>query len=109
MQMNSGMRNLSLLFILLLVLQGCIATLDVTPEEVVSEINSALKQGDDAAKIEEYFATKKLGVSFDKYQNRYQSNIRHPESGFHAITIYVYVDSNKGFLGAEAFDSYTFL
>ena len=93
----------------LVLLQGCMQTLDVTPAEVTSEINAQLKSGDSAFKIEDYFKSKGLSASFDAYSNRYQSIIRHPDSNFHAITIYIYVDNDKNFKSVEANDSYTFL
>ena len=88
---------------------GCFTKLDTTPEEVEKKINTSLKPGDAPERIEAYFKKESLGLSYDKYQGRYQSIIRHPESNFHAITIYIYVDKNKRFIRVEANDSYTFL
>lgn len=92
-----------------LMLAGCVSTLDITPKEVEAKINSSLKPGDSAAKIEAYFENEGLGLSYDRFQDRYHSIIRHPESNFHAITIVIFVDQNKRFIRAEADDSYTFL
>lgn len=91
------------------ILTGCLSTLDITPKEVEEKINLSLTPGDDAGKIEAYFKNEGLGLSYDKFQNRYQSIIRHPDSNFHAITIYVYVDESKKIVRVEANDSYTFL
>ncbi len=102
-----GVRVLFLLSALMLA--GCFPTLDITPEEVEEKINSTLKPGDSAEKIEAYFEKEGLGSSYDRFLNRYQSIIRHPESNFHAITIYVYVDENKRFIRIQADDVYAFL
>lgn len=113
MSMSIGsMKKASWLITLLtltLLLSSCFQKLEVTPEEVVSEINAKLIAGDEKEKIEAYFKNKDLDSSFDNYAQRYQSIIRHPESGFHAIVIYIYVDENQSFIRAEVNDSYTFL
>ncbi len=84
-------------------------TLDTTPQELEININAALKSGDSAQKIEEYLTSQELDSSYDGYSNRYQGIIRHPDSNFHAIVFYIYVDKNKAFIKVEANDSYTFL
>ena len=86
---------------------ACGPTLDVTPSEVVSQIEASLGPGDNSEKIEAYFAEQELGASFDRFNQRYQSIIRHPDSNYHAIVIYVYVDKEHRFTRAEANDSYT--
>ena len=88
-------------------LSGCGPTLDITPQEVESEINKVLSPGDSAEAIEAFFAKKGWSLSYDQYQNRYQSTIRHPESNYHAISIYLYVDDEKCFLRVEAKNTYT--
>jgi hypothetical protein len=90
-------------------LAGCVSKLDITPQEVEAKINASLKVGDSSEIIEAYFKQEGLGFSYDKHESRYQSIIRHPKSDFHAIIIYIYIDNQKGFLKAEAHDSYTFL
>ena len=80
-----------------------------TPKEVEPEINSSLKPGDSADKMEAYFENEGLVLSYDRFQGRYHSIIRHPESNFHAITIVIFVDEKRRFIRAEADDSYTFL
>jgi len=109
--MNRILTNRFALLLLLgsLMLVGCLSTLDTTPREVEEKINSYLKTGDGAEKIEAYFKKEGLEVSYDRFSNRYQSIIRHSESNFHAITIYVYVDENKKFIRVESDNSYTFL
>lgn len=66
---------------------GCFPALDATPAEVEVEIREVLRPGDSAETIEEYFRIRGLDVTYDKYQNRYSSIIRHPGSSFYAITI----------------------
>ena len=88
---------------------GCLSTLDTTPDEVEAKINSSLKPGDSAELIEKYFDEEGLGLSYDRFANRYNSIIRHPKSNYHAITIDVYVDEEKRFIRVEANDSYTLL
>lgn len=92
-----------------LLMSGCLPKLDVTPEKVEAEISSVLKPGDNAEAIEGYLRKRGLEFSYDKFSNRYQAIIRHPESNFHAITIHILLDSQKRFTGVEANDSYTFL
>ena len=87
---------------------GCYPTLDTTPEQVEEEISSALAPGDNAATVEAYLRKRGLEFSYDRFANRYQAIIRHPESHFHAITVHVLLDPEKKFLGVEADDSYTF-
>jgi len=75
--------------------------------DVESNFRTALKPGDSAEKIEEYFQSQQLGFSFDKYQDRYQSIIRSPSTDFHAIVIFVNVDAEKRFKSVQVQDSYT--
>ena len=98
-----------LLLQLNIAIQVLFPTLDINPQDIESSINAALKPGDRAEKIEEYLASQKLESSYDEFSSRYQGIIRHPDSNFHAITFYIYVDKNKSFTRAEANDSYTFL
>jgi hypothetical protein len=84
-------------------------TLDTTPQELETSINTALKPGDSTQKIEQYLASKNLASSYDGFSNRYQGIIRHPDSSFHAIVFYIYVDKSKAFIKVEAHDSYTFI
>ena len=86
---------------------GCVPTLDVTPSEVLDRIESSLRPGDNAEKIEAYFDQQQLDASFDRFNQRYQSIIRHPKSNYHAIVIYIYVDEERRFTRAEAKNSYT--
>lgn len=79
----------------------------MTPSEVVTQIEASLRPGDSSEKIEAYFTQQELSASFDRSQQRYQSIIRHPESNYHAIVVYVYVDKERRFTRAEANDSYT--
>jgi hypothetical protein len=88
---------------------ACGPTLDVTPADVLTQIDASLGPGDSSEAIEAYFSDEGLGVSFDGFNQRYQSIIRHPESNYHAIVIYVYVDEERRFIRAEAHDSYTTL
>ena len=90
-------------------LTGCCPHLGIAPEDVVAEINEALKPGDGSDAIEAYFKKAKLSASYDNFANRYQGIIRHPESNCHAIVIYVNVDENGKFVSVEVRDSYTFL
>jgi len=100
---------LSLVVFSFIAIQVLFPTLDVNPQDVESGINTALKPGDSAEKIEEYLASQQLESFYDRFSSRYQGIIRHPDSNFHAITFYIYVDKNKTFTRAEANDSYTFL
>jgi len=86
---------------------GCGPTLDVSPVQVEAQFEAALNPGDSASAIEAYFATQGLEATYDKHSDRYQSIIRHPDSNFHAISIYVNVDEQQRFAGVEARDSYT--
>jgi len=86
---------------------GCGQSLDISPAEVQSEIEQILVRGVDSTTIESYFEEKELPISYDKHANRYQSIIRHPESDFHAIVIYVNVDKDMHLVSVEAHDSYT--
>ena len=92
-----------------LLMSGCFPKLDITPEKVEAEISSALKPGDNSEAIEGYLQKRGLAFSYDRFANRYQAIIRHPESDFHAITIHILLDSEKHFKGVEANDSYTLL
>lgn len=102
-------RNVIALLAVLFFAAGCFPTLDVTPAEVEKQFCSALKVGDSAEAIEKYLRKRGLDGSYDINQSRYQSIIRHPDSGFHAITIHIFVDKQKRFVRVEAHDSYTFL
>ncbi len=93
----------------LLFVSGCLPTLDTTPEKVEAEITAALKPGDSAEAIETYLRKRELEFSYDRFANRYQAIIRHPDSNFHAITIHILLDAQKRFAAVEADDSYTFL
>ena len=88
---------------------GCFRMLDTTADVVETEISSALKSGDNVEAIEGYLRKRGLAFSYNRFANRYQAIIRHPESDFHAITIHILLDSEKHFKGVEANDSYTFL
>jgi hypothetical protein len=88
---------------------GCYQTLDTTPEQVKTEISSALRPGASSTDIEAYFQGRGLEFSYDQYLSRYQAIIRHPKSNFHAITIHIVVDQQKRYVSVEAEDSYTFL
>ena len=101
--------TLSILVFFLFMLQVCFPTLEISPQDVEEKINAALKSGDSAVEIEEYLASQKLVSSYDKYNNRYQGIIRHPNSNFHAITFKIYLNKDKAFIRVEANDSYTFL
>jgi hypothetical protein len=90
-----------------LTVSGCHPRLDSTPEQVEAEFSSALAPGDNADAIEAYFRKRGLEFSYDRFTNRYNAIIRHPESDYHAITIYVLLDPQKRFSGVEARDSYT--
>ena len=98
-----------LLVIFTLLIGGCGPKLDISPQEVQTSIEAALSLGDDRSKIESYFEEQGLPFSYDRFSSRYQSIIRHPDSNFHAIVIYVNVDEEQRFLSAEAHDSYTAL
>ena len=107
---KSSVRQIAgILLIAVAFLIGCFRTLDVTPADVEKQINAALKPGDSAETIEQYFSGRGLGYSYNKRESRYKSIIRHPDSNFHAIVIYVWVDKQKKFVKAEAHNSYTFL
>jgi hypothetical protein len=67
----------------------------------------ALRPGDSSEKIEAYFKRRSLDFDYDQYQQRYESTMRSTKSNFHAISIYVRVDSEKRFKAVDAFDSYT--
>ena len=86
---------------------GCGPKLDASSDEIQVQFEAALSPGDSASTIESYFAKRGLDATFDEFADRYQSTIRHPESDFHAISIYVNVDNNQQFVGVEAHDSYT--
>ena len=92
-----------------LLMSGCLPKLDITPEKVEAEILSALKPGDNSEAIESYLQKRGLAYSYDRFANRYQAIIRHPESDFHTITIHTLLDPAKHFKGVEANNSYTFL
>jgi len=98
---------LFVLFTLLMV--ACLPALDVTASEVEQRINRELQPGDQAEKIEAYFKKEGIPAAYDSFRSRYQSSLRHPDSHYHVITIYVYVDTERNFIKAEAHDSYTFL
>jgi hypothetical protein len=88
---------------------GCAPTLDIEPETVEADIASVLEPGASAEEIETCLRERGLTFSYDRFQNRYQSIIRHPKSNFHAITIVVHLDERRKFKSVEARDSYTFL
>lgn len=102
-------RNVIALLTVVVFTVGCFPTLDVTPVEVERQFRVALKPGDSAEVIEQYLHGRGLTGSYDNYQSRYQSIIRHPDSEFHAIVIYIFVDKQKKLIKVEANDSYTFL
>ncbi|MEZ5547016.1 MAG: hypothetical protein R3E74_04485 [Pseudomonadales bacterium] len=99
----------SLVVISFLLIKSLFPTLDISPEDIEADINTALRPGDSAETIEEYLHSKYLGASYDGFSSRYQGIIRHPDSNFHAIIFHIYVDENNKFIRAEANDSYTFL
>jgi hypothetical protein len=78
-----------------------------TAAQVQNDLRSALKTGDSSEKIESFFRSRSLPISYDKDQHRYQSIIRSPTSNLRAVVIYVNVDEEKRFLTAEAHDSFT--
>lgn len=87
---------------------SCLPTLDTTPAEVVDEIHAHLQPGAPREAVEWYLAQAGFHYSFDRFANRYQAIIRHPDSSFHAISIYIYLSPEGFFERAEARDSYTF-
>ena len=86
---------------------GCSGGVDTTPEAVEAEISAALHKGDSAEAIERYLEQRNLPFSYDRFNNRYQSIIRDPDSNAHAITILVLLDDQKRYVDVEARDSYT--
>jgi len=91
----------------LAVATSCGPTLEVTPSDVVAQINSSLVPGDGSEEIEAYFESRELDASFDRSSQRYQGIITHPDSNYHAIVIHIYVDERRRFVRAEARHSYT--
>lgn len=94
--------------IAVLLVSACFQTLDTTPEQVAADVATALKGGASSEDIEAYLRSRSIGFSYDRFTNRYQATIRHPESNFHAITIHILLDSQKRYASVEAEDSYTF-
>ena len=71
-------------------------------------LNSELKIGDSRQTIESVLTHEGMGHSYDKYQNRYQSNVYFPQCGNdQAVSIYIYLDQSGNLAKIEAFASYT--
>ena len=84
----------------------------VTVDEVRMIIDGDLSIGGSAQEIESVFNRNGIIFTFSPTQDRYQSIIRDisPYSFIDkSISIYVYTDSEKSFVRAEVFQSYTFL
>ena len=91
----------------LVALTGCWLEPLPAPEQVKSDIERHLKPGDPHTAVEKALKGQKLGFSYDKYANRYQSIIRQRHSNFKAVVIHVYLDEQRRFLRVETRNSYT--
>ena len=92
-----------------MVVAGCLPRLEVTTAEIEAQIREELPARSGRLEIEAFLDETLWPYSFDEHARRYQGVIRHPESNFHAITVYLYVDLEDRLLRFEAHDSYTFL
>ena len=84
----------------------------VSVDTVRAMIDEDLSIGASTQEIESFFEQHGLANSFDRFQDRYQSIIRDvsPYSFIDkSVRIYVHTDSERKFVRAEVFLSYTFL
>ncbi len=77
--------------------------------ELREQFNSKVKRGDDPEIIEKTLKELGVGYSWDRFLDRYQGIIRHPNSDFHAITVFVYLDESGKYKDIEINDSFTAL
>lgn len=81
-----------------------------TSSAVELAINSNLKTGDSAEKIEAYLTKSKWPYGYNSRMKRYEAAVR--DLGAlsvpgHGISVYVYVDEEKRFMLANTTDFYT--
>jgi hypothetical protein len=71
-------------------------------------LNGELKIGDSRQTIESVLTHERIGYSYDKYMNRYQSNVYYPQCGNdQSVSIYIHLDQSGKLAKIEAFASYT--
>jgi len=78
-------------------------------EGIKAEFKNKVTLGESKEAIEKAFNEMGLTYSWDRFQNKYNAIIRHPDSNFHAITIKVFVDENGKFKEIMVRDSFTAL
>jgi hypothetical protein len=80
---------------------------------IASAIEGKLSPGDDRSLIERVTAELGARCSLDTFNRRYQCIIRDPNPelpiGYHAISIYLYLDEQNRFLRSEVRDSYSMI
>ena len=106
--------NLLKLFLALLAaisLSACCADLD--EKKVRAELNKYLHVGDSREKAELVMKSHGISLSYDQYQQRYQSNITDKNSTFNpfdkSVIVYIYIDQSGLVSKIEVSNSYTFL
>ena len=75
--------------------------------EVKALLSAKLKSGDSRTKIESVLKGAGIQFSYDKYSNRYQSNITDQCGKFESVIVYVYLDNSSKMAKIETLVSYT--
>ena len=101
--------NVAILLIVALALSGCSSNcLKPKIEEVRNRLEKELRVGDTRERVEDVLNKADILYSYDRFQNRYQSNITDSRCGpYQGISLYVYFDSFNKMSKVEAFISYT--
>ena len=74
-----------------------------------AQLNASLRVGDTREKIESVLSAQSPPViySYDQFQNRYQGIVRSKFGDWHAVVVYVRLDTQRTFTSVEVIDSYT--
>ena len=87
----------------------CPPFVELTLGEVKTRFEENVAIGGSPADIKSALGDLATAYSWDRFNEGYQAIIRHPNSNFHAITIYVYVDNQRRYERIEVNDSFTAL
>ena len=85
----------------------CPGFVDIELSDLEKKFNLEVKKGDSTEKIEAALNKLNINFSWDKYSGRYHGIIRHPNTNFHAIVVYIYLDRSNGFSKIDIHDSFT--
>lgn len=81
--------------------------LSIQEKRVKELLNERLIIGDSRMKIEQEFHRIGIGLTFDKFQNRYQATIREGCGTYEAISVYLNLDAQEKLSKISVLKSYT--